>query len=38
MPDITKFDVASKIEAMGNEFMTKAIEIETDRQRVQRRN
>jgi preprotein translocase subunit Sss1 len=37
-PDITEFDVATKIEAMGNEFMTKAVEIETDRQRVRRKN
>ncbi len=33
----TKFEVATNIEAMGNEFMRKAVEVETAKQKLQRR-
>jgi hypothetical protein len=32
--DSTKIEVAADIEAMGNEFLTKAVEIESARQKT----
>jgi hypothetical protein len=36
-PEATKFEVAINIESMGNEFMTKAVEVESIRQKTQRK-
>ena len=37
-PNSSRAEIASNLEAMGHELMTKAVEIETVRQRVHRKS
>jgi hypothetical protein len=36
--DSTKFEVATTIEGLGNEFIAKAVELETVRQKIMKRS